>query len=183
MAQRYTHEITKSVKNPEFVFFWGNPPGQIAPGCLSNFYPAEFTYCGIVFPTSEHYMMYMKACMAGDEEAKVKVFEDERPGVAKMVGRSVKNFNQDLWTEYSHDIMVPGLIAKFTQNPKLEEYLLSTGDKILVEASPSDKIWGIGMAANDPHINNPAMWNGENRLGYVLMFVRDYIRTMRLLNA
>ena len=85
-----------------------------------------------------------------------------------------------------HDIrQIPGSILvtgqfqnllKFSQNQNFKDFLLSTGDKILVEASPYDRIWGIGMLETDNRAENPLLWNGENLLGFALMEVRDQLR-------
>jgi ribA/ribD-fused uncharacterized protein len=75
---------------------------------------------------------------------------------------------------------VSGNLAKFGQNPSLKAYLLATGDKVLVETSPLDKIWGIGLAAGDPHASNPAEWQGQNLLGFALMAVRAELPRGRL---
>ena len=83
------------------------------------------------------------------------------------------NFDEKIWNEKRFDIVVQGSIAKFSQNPALKDFLLNTGGRILVEASPVDKIWGIGMAQDDDHIDNPLKWQGLNLLGFSLMVVRD----------
>lgn len=92
------------------------------------------------------------------------------------MGRKVKNFDPDIWNEHKYGIVKKGNFLKFSQNERFKEFLLSTDNKILVEASPYDTIWGIGMLETDPNAKNPAQWNGENLLGFALMEVRDELR-------
>ena len=71
--------------------------------------------------------------------------------------------------------VVSGNVFKFEQNPALKEFLLNTKNRTIVEASPVDKFWGIGMAQDHPDVNNPILWKGENLLGFALMEARDRI--------
>ncbi|SHF05931.1 conserved hypothetical protein, ribA/ribD-fused [Chryseobacterium takakiae] len=89
------------------------------------------------------------------------------------MGRKVKKFDLDIWNEHKYEIVKKGNFLKFSQNEGFKEFLLSTDNKILVEASPYDTIWGIGMLETDPNTKNPVQWNGENLLGFALMEVRD----------
>jgi len=66
--------------------------------------------------------------------------------------------------------------AKFNQHPDLRHFLLGTGGRILVEASPADAVWGIGMSVDDPDARRPSRWKGANRLGFALMQVRSELR-------
>lgn len=97
------------------------------------------------------------------------------PAEAKKLGRRVKNFVPDIWNEHKFRLVTEGNYHKFSQHPELKTFLLNTGDRVLVEASPVDNIWGIGLAANTHGIENPSTWKGDNLLGYALMTVRDIL--------
>lgn len=98
------------------------------------------------------------------------------PKEIKALGRKVRGFDESVWNKVKYSIVLNGNFRKFTQNPKLREFLLSTGENILVEASPYDAIWGIRMSANNENAQNPMKWKGQNLLGFALMEVRDEIR-------
>ena len=120
--------------------------------------------------------MHRKAELFGDSEVAAKILEAQSPGEAKALGREVRGFDEGIWVESRWDIAAAGNLAKFSQNQRLREYLLATGTRVLVEASPVDSIWGIGMdkaAATDSH---PSDWQGLNLLGFVLMQVRSELR-------
>ncbi|KAI6171212.1 DUF1768 domain-containing protein [Aphelenchoides bicaudatus] len=140
---------------------------------FSNFYRTQFTVDGNKFYSSEQYFMYLKALQFSDNESAQKLLSERDPPKCKAIGRSVKNFDESVWNRESYEAMVKAIRAKFSQNQDLKEYLLATGTAILVEASPYDRIWGIGMAESDENINNPNKWNGQNLLGKALMQVRD----------
>lgn len=93
-----------------------------------------------------------------------------------MYGREVRNFKKDVWDKEGFDIVVAGLIEKFNQNQELKDMLLATNDLHIVEASPVDFIWGIGMAENHPDIMDKSKWKGQNLLGEALMKTRSIIR-------
>jgi ribA/ribD-fused uncharacterized protein len=161
---------------PEFLFFWGHHPstdGQIRKQCLSQWYAASFTVDGITYPTTEHFMMAEKARLFGDTEICEKVLSSPTPENAKQLGRQVKNFNAEIWYQHRFEIIVRGNEAKFGQNQPLKKFLLETKEKILVEASPYDTIWGIGWSENDPGAADPEKWRGLNLLGFALMVVRS----------
>ena len=96
------------------------------------------------------------------------ILQKNSPGEIKKLGRQVKNFNGEIWDKNKMNIVIKENILKFSQNVELKNFLISTGDKILVEAAPHDKIWGIGMDANDPDVKNPFKWKGQNLLGFSL---------------
>ena len=138
-----------------------------------------FEVDGIQYHTTEQYMMASKARVFGDNDTLKEIMNATNPSDYKKLGRKVKGFEPTLWDEKKLDIVVEGNKAKFGQNPELKEYLLSTDDAILVEASPYDNIWGIGMD-RDTAINCKVEdWKGENLLGCALMEVRDYLRNMK----
>ena len=162
--------------NPEYLFFWGHRPsrdGSVIKSCLSQWWPANFEENGERFLTAEHYMMVGKARLFQDEEIAQRMFTKTSPKDAKMLGRQVKNFDPEIWDKHKYAIVCKGNWLKFSQNAELSDFLIKTGNKVLVEASPVDRIWGIGMAETDAEILYPQKWRGENLLGFALMEVRD----------
>ncbi len=117
-------------------------------------------------------MMAEKARLFGDSLACDRVLAAPTPGAAKAVGRQIVGFDERLWLAQRFRIVVDANLAKFTQHRALGDFLANTGDRVLVEASPVDPIWGIGLAANDPGATDPFAWNGLNLLGFALMEVR-----------
>ncbi|MEV0404683.1 NADAR family protein [Actinoallomurus sp. NPDC050550] len=160
---------------PELLLFWGHRPpkgGGVGKSCLSQWYPAPFTVDGVRYATAEHYMMAGKARLFGDAEAEKRVLADDDPGKAKGAGRKVRGFDEETWAEQRYGLVVAANEAKFGQSSALRGFLLGTGDRVLVEASPYDTIWGIGLSASQPEALRPAEWRGLNLLGFALMDVR-----------
>lgn len=120
--------------------------------------------------------MAEKARIFEDEEIRKQIFTETDPKTIKQLGRKIKNFNQEIWDKCKYSIILNGNYAKFLQNKELLDFLLSTGNKILVEASPYDTIWGVGMEEANPQINNPFLWKGQNLLGFALMEVRNELK-------
>jgi ribA/ribD-fused uncharacterized protein len=161
---------------PKYVFFWGHTPkipGTIDQSCLSNWFPAPFLLEGIEYPTTEHYMMAEKARLFGDELIREMILFSNSPGEAKKYGRKVSPFDEDVWKKHRFEIVVKGNEAKFSQNVEMGNFLLKTGNKVIVEASPRDRIWGIGMGKNNDKVEYPTEWRGLNLLGFALMEVRE----------
>lgn len=158
----------------KYVFFWGHqkPKTGVSKSCFSQWFQATFTVGGNTFPTAEHYMMHHKALLFGDATIAAAVLEAKSPGEAKSLGRKVTNFSESKWQEHRTEIVERANLEKFGQNRNLKKFLIDTGNRVLVEASPVDRIWGIGMSANDPDIEQPKKWNGLNLLGFSLMSVR-----------
>ena len=159
----------------KYLFFWGHrpePDGRIGKGCLSQWWPAPFTVDGHTYRTAEHWMMWSKAMLFGDSEAAEQILDAVHPHAAKELGRTVRGFDEAVWVERRYGIVVAGSVAKFSQNPELGWFLLGTGDRVLVEASPVDRIWGIGLSASDPAAADPSRWRGLNLLGEALMEAR-----------
>ncbi len=162
----------------KYLFFWGHTPsspGLIDKSCLSQWYSAKFTVKGVTYKTSEHYMMAQKALLFSDLSSYYKIIYCSHPGEAQALGRKVSNFKHDVWQQQRFNIVVSGNYYKFSQNPQLQEYLLSSSQRVLVEASPKDTIWGIGLAESESNINNPSTWKGMNLLGFALMEARKLI--------
>ena len=159
----------------EYVFFWGHRPGKngVTSSCFSQWYVAPFTVGGQTYPTAEHFMMAEKAALFGDEATRQEVLEATTPGAAKALGRRVQGFEEARWLEQRFPIVVRANEAKFSQNAELSDFLKQTGSRILVEASPVDRIWGIGLAGDDASVHDPHRWQGLNLLGFALMQVRQ----------
>jgi len=143
---------------------WYNSPFKAKPLSLPML-TFDFANC-------EQYMMFEKAMLFDDEDTAKEIMKTNDPKKIKALGRQVKNFNENIWTKNREKIVYTGNLHKFSQNPELLIYLLKTGKAILVEASPYDKIWGVGIAENDPEIYNIKSWRGLNLLGKILMQVR-----------
>ena len=164
----------------DVMAFWGHKPapsGAIGSGCLSQWWPAPFIVDGLAYPTAEHWMMAGKARLFDDPAGLAAVLAARSPGAAKAAGRKVRGFDEQRWTTARYALVVAGNLAKFTQHSDLGRFLLTTGERVLVEASPYDRIWGIGMAASNPKVRHPSAWRGLNLLGFALMDVRDRFRT------
>ncbi len=162
----------------KYIFFWGHQPsrdGRITNTCFSQWYAASFQSDDIDYQTAEHYMMAEKARLFNSPEILDQILKSKHPGAAKKLGREIQNFSETQWLQKRFEIVVKGNVLKFSQNDALRQYLLSTGNRILVEASPIDKIWGIGLAANDANVSHPKRWPGLNLLGFALMEARQMI--------
>lgn len=163
-------------ENVKYLFFWGHAPskdGLVTKSCFSQWWQSAFVVDGVKYATAEHWMMAKKAELFGDKEILEKILIAKSPAEAKKLGRNVKNFDPKIWGDNSFDIVCEGNYHKFSQHPDLKEFLLNTKGKVLVEASPVDNIWGIGMAQDNEHAENPRLWKGKNLLGFALMEVRD----------
>ncbi|HWD06893.1 MAG TPA: NADAR family protein [Amycolatopsis sp.] len=165
-----------------YLPFWGyrpDPGNRIGAGCLSQWWPASFEADGSLFPTAEHYLMWRKATLFGDETAAAQILEAQHPRQAKALGQAVRGFDEAVWHAQRFAIVVAGNTAKFGQNAGLAEYLARTGDRVLVEASPVDRVWGIGLGPGDQRVQEPRSWRGLNLLGFALMEVRQAVRARR----
>jgi ribA/ribD-fused uncharacterized protein len=162
----------------KYLYFWGHRPprgGGPGPGCLSQWWPAPFTVDGVRYATAEHYMMAGKARLFGDEAIAARILSAPSPGAAKALGRRITGFDEQVWRAHRNDLVVAANLAKFGQHPDLRTYLVGTGSRVLVEASPLDPVWGVGLAADDPRAADPARWRGMNLLGFALMRVRAHL--------
>ena len=157
-------------KREDFHFFWSTP--------LSQWPMYDMVLGGVTYGCCEQYMMAEKARLFNDERAQCAIMCAEHPRDQKAIGREVRNFDDVVWKQHCREIVFRGNWAKFTQHLGLLEMLINTGDKIIVEASPEDKIWGIGMRSTHPWAHNPRQWAGTNWLGEALMRVRREIREM-----
>jgi ribA/ribD-fused uncharacterized protein len=148
----------------QYVFFWDGPFSQWAY--------SRFTIDGMTFNTCEQWMMYNKAIMFNDELIVQRIMNTRDPSMQKLLGKKVKGFNDQRWMEDAYNIVKRGNLAKFQQNVDFMNALIETKGKILVEASPYDTRWGIGMGANDTGVEDPANWRGLNLLGKAITEVR-----------
>ena len=169
--------IFKKCTREDFIFFWHEyPHDPVQKTCLSQWYACNFCVSGIEYFTTEQYMMASKALLFKDLDVYQKIFQAKTPKEFKNLGKLVKNYDDSVWNLHKDRIVIEGNYAKFSQNPELKNFLLSTGNKILAEASPIDTIWGIGLEESDDRVLDPAQWQGENHLGFALMKVRDMLR-------
>lgn len=162
-------------ERPAFLFFWGHQPradGTVGTSCLSQWFPAPFSVDGQTYATAEHWMMAEKARLFADHETRTRILAATTPAEAKDLGRAVRGFENEEWNRHRSDIVVRGNLAKFGQNPEMGRFLRDTGEHVLVEASPVDRIWGIGLAQDDARATDPTKWRGLNLLGFALMEVR-----------
>lgn len=175
----WLQEQLQQGKTFNYLYFWGHrtrKDGIVTASCLSQWYPRGFTHEGIRYATAEHWMMAGKARLFKDEDILAKILATENPAVAKKLGRQVKDFDLPTWKENMREIVTMGSYHKFRHNQDLREFLDTTGTKVLVEASPYDPLWGIGMSAVDAESFSPAEWKGTNWLGWCLMEARDLLR-------
>ncbi len=142
-------------------------------GYLSNWYLSEFTIKNITFCSIEQYMMYQKAMLFQDIITAEQILQTSNQGHIKMLGRSVKNYDDIIWNGMRQLIVYEGLVAKFQQNEDLHQKLLHTNDAILAECAVQDRIWGIGLSMTDENRFNISKWRGQNLLGFALMQVRN----------
>ena len=162
------------------IFFWKEHVSEGPRGCLSNY----FAYAGFIdealagaplFATAEHYLHYMKAVQAGDDETARRIQQTAKPADAKALGRAVRGFDDARWTEVASQVAERAIYLKFSQNPAPLTYLLSTGQAELVEASPYDRRWGIGLTEAEAKTTTRDRW-GENWLGKALARARLRLR-------
>ncbi|UYQ94499.1 NADAR family protein [Chitinophaga horti] len=162
----------------KYIFFWGHTPRQadvVDQSCFSQWYPSPFEADGHTYKTAEHWMMAQKALLFNDTAAFEKIVACRTPAEAKKLGREVLGFDNDAWNAARFNIVVAGNLHKYRQHPEMGAFLKNTGSRILVEASPVDNIWGIGMAKDHPGVMNVHNWRGLNLLGFALMETRDQL--------
>lgn len=151
----------------KFTFFWSGP--------FSQWYPVKIMVDGVRYNCAEQYMMAAKASLFNDDETLAAIMKAKTPKEQKALGRQVKNFNPDKWNAAARGIVFDGNMKKFCQNDDLRKLLLDTAGTELVEASPHDTVWGIGLAADHPDAQDKTKWRGKNWLGEVLTSVRDVL--------
>jgi ribA/ribD-fused uncharacterized protein len=163
----------------EFLFFWGHTSkhsANVDVSCLSQWFLRPFEIDGTVYPSAEHFMMAEKARLFSDSLSLERILEAPAPADAKALGRGVRNYHDGRWATARVDAVLRGNLAKFGQHPDLRNFLMATNDLVLVEASPQDVVWGIGLGASDVRAARPSQWRGENLLGFALTEVRERLR-------
>lgn len=163
----------------KYIFFWGHSnrvDESVGKFVFSQWYPSSFNVDGIEYKTSEHWMMAHKAKLFNDKSSFDKIISATKPGEVKEIGRKIESFDEVIWNSHKYEIVKQGNIHKFGQDLQLKNYLLSTNDRVLVEASPTDVVWGIGLTQDAKMVENPNTWRGENLLGFALMEVRDHLK-------
>ena len=170
-----TNNSTSGNTRPTHLGFWRENESL---GCCSNWHPTGFDFRGTHFATGEHWMMWQKACLMRDMKKAAEILDAPTPRRAKELGGEVKPYNGTLWDAVREQVVYYGVREKFLANEPERNELLSTGSALLAEASPYDKVWGVGMTADDPRFANPAKWQGENLLGRTCMRVRADIRQL-----
>ena len=163
-------DATREYSTPDMIFFWQ------PPSVFSQWTPSSFRVDGVSYSCAEQFFASEKARLFGDADALQRILGVSDPSLHKRYGRAVRNFDPPVWEQERENIVVRGSYAKFSQNPALRHRLLATGDKRLVEASPWDKIWGVGLRADHPDIFNESTWRGLNLLGSALQRVRRMLR-------
>ncbi len=166
---------------PRFLFFWGHQvpkDGSVGTSCFSQWYTAPFNVNGERYKTAEHFMMAEKARLFGDDAIRQRVLASRTPGEAKKLGREVAGFDEEVWRRERFEVVVQANVEKFRQNADLGEFLGRTGGRVLVEASPVDRIWGIGLAAGHEDAGRPDQWPGLNLLGFALMEARARLQVV-----
>lgn len=161
----------------KYLFFWGHTAkdGEITEACLSQWWMSPFVIDGCTYSCAEQYMMAEKARMFHDNAMLEMIMKANYPKEMKAYGRAVQNFVTEQWDALAYSIVKKGNLAKFSQNPELWHFLKQTKGRILVEASPRDRIWGIGMSKSNPDAQSPFTWRGKNLLGFALTEVRDIL--------
>lgn len=169
------------MQTTNYIYFFSHKPNSINTHIYSQWWQ-----CNIVdkvnnidhtFVSAEQLMMYKKAILFKDYETANLILKSNNQAEIKKLGRKVSNFNSSVWDKHKFNIVTKGNLLKFSQNKDLKKALLSTKDNILVEASPYDKVWGIGLDASQAAITDPSEWPGENLLGKALMEVRAKLST------
>jgi ribA/ribD-fused uncharacterized protein len=171
--------VAASGSKLKYRFFWGHKPrrdGALSDSCFSQWWSCRFVVDGQVYSSAEQFMMAAKARWFGDDDSLARILATTDPGRAKALGRQVRHFVEATWETARFDLVTKGNLGKFRQNEALRLYLLSTKNQILVEASPLDRIWGIGLAADHEHAENPREWRGLNLLGFALVRTRAILR-------
>lgn len=161
------------------IFFWGHTnkyKEDVGKFCFSQWFESPFTVENITYKTAEHWMMAHKALLFGDNLNFDKIINCEKPGEAKELGRQVLGYDEQTWNDKKFEIVKIGNIHKFNQHPQLADYLIKTENRVLVEASPVDTVWGIGLSQESNDIENIYSWRGQNLLGFALMETRDFLK-------
>ncbi len=168
-------------RGESFTFqpFYGHTPradGALSDACFSQWWRCSFEVDGVRYSSAEQFMMAEKARVFGDVEVLEQILRVDEPREVKALGRQVRGYVDSVWSAKRLDAVTRGSLAKFSSSAALKEFLLATGDAILVEAAPRDVIWGIGLGRANPLVHQPAQWRGQNLLGFALVRARAQLR-------
>ena len=172
-------QAVRSGLAPRYRLFYGHSPrrdGALSDAVFSQFWPCSFVLDGVRYAWAEAWMMASKARLFGDDQALARILSAKAPLDCKRIGRTVAGFDEQVWRQHRFDIVTVGSVAKFDQDAALRAYLLATGEDVLVEASPSDCVWGIRLSRDQQDAQTPARWRGQNLLGFALMRARHILR-------
>ena len=173
LKQRATQQQPLKLLNTKvtdkFVFFYGSR------AVFSQFHPATFVLDGQRYGCAEQYMQHQKAVRFEDDDTAERILRTPYPSKQKSLGRRVVNFKEAVWSAESIDVVKRGSRAKYSQNSEMKRQLFDTYPRVLVESSPTDKLWGIGLSYNDPKAEDPSKWRGRNLLGMCLTDVRNQL--------
>jgi len=151
------------------VFFWNSIYSQWYT--TSN----QFEEDGVVYSNAEKYMMCKKSEVFGATDILEQMLATDNPRLIKQLGRQISNFSDEVWDQHKMQIVTQGNVLKFGQNPDLLEILKEHKDKIIVEASPQDRIWGIGLHWDNDDVLDENKWRGQNLLGECIMRARKIL--------
>jgi len=169
-SRRDDFDGSQVIETETMVLFWQ------PPAIFGQWTRSDFTVDGVSYMCAEQFMMAEKARIFADSATRAKILASDSPREHKALGRQVRGFDQAVWERERLPIVIRGNLAKFAQDPERCRVLLATGDRLLVEASPLDKIWGVGLRADDPRVHDPKSWRGLNLLGEALIEVRAQLR-------
>lgn len=176
------HELLQALSRGEaFTFqpFYGHTPradGRQSDACFSQWWRCEFVVDDVRYSSAEQFMMAEKARVCGDGETLARILTTHEPSLVKKLGREVRNYDEAKWSAARFAAVTRGSLAKFSATPALREFLLATGEAVLVEAAPRDRIWGVGLGRDNPLIHDPTKWRGQNLLGFALVTARARMR-------
>lgn len=172
------------------IEFYGHRSGSWA--CFSNFYdqrPFDFVLppelCALPLAEaertvsctfSEKAIMLCKAAAFGDNRSFQQMCASRDPADCKRLGRNVRGFDDKVWRRIVCSVAFEVVWQKFSKSPELQQCLLGTGEKLIVEATRNDTNWGIGLDIGDPRTRDPSQWLGTNMLGWALMETRGALR-------
>jgi len=147
-----------------YHFFYNGP--------FCQWHPSPFKTRGMTFGCAEQWMMWHKARLFDDQASARAILMTDDPREQKALGRTVRGYTDAAWHAVARSVVLEGSLLKFRQNRRLEEALARTAGRLLVEASPTDVVWGIGLAEDDPRRHDYSQWRGTNWLGEVLTETR-----------
>ncbi|MFO0597944.1 MAG: NADAR family protein [Myxococcaceae bacterium] len=162
-----------------YLPFYGHTPradGALSNACFSQWWRCSFELDGVRYSSAEQFMMASKARLFGDREALARILAESDPAKVKQLGREVRGYDDAKWGAARFDAVTRGSVAKFASSAALRAFLLATGDAVLVEAAPRDRIWGIGLGRENPNVSKPEAWRGQNLLGFALVAAREQLR-------